>query len=442
MLLDNYCQADSSSPSLASSSSHDREAVVDVNELDTYKAIRILHKKLDVDDDGEVDDFESKKFLESDNKDTGMNNRDGAYSTAHKLRYLHQDGKDRSISVDELWEAWKNSPVHNWTTSETIYWLENYVELPECTPLFEQMSINGTLLPRLATDSQFIHKLGITDPSARQRISIKAMDVVLFGSPKFVNSSKTRDIIVSIVTVIAILACCVFYKRSIQSQKALQAVQDHLESLQRAEDQMQDLQQELDKALKAQEAVLTEKRNLEHQLQMHRQLSASSNLSEQSKSSSALNNCKNISNGDSISLDAAYVDKLEDEVKSLRKELEETLQSNEAKKFRAPLPLRSLLRATYNIESQYYNEKKAHLETKATEVKLKNQKLQKKKTSFLGYYKMAQENSLEDDINNILEVKEEIMQVTKEIKERSERWRAIEELCGCSLDLTSILQRI
>lgn len=406
-----------------------------IYELDSYKAIKTLHTKLDDDADGEVDDRESQKFLESDKIKINDNNA-GAYSTAHKLRYLHQDGKDRSISVDELWEAWKSSQVHNWTVDETVYWLNNYVELPEYSQLFEQHSINGTLLPRLAADSHFISKLGITEPSAKSKISIKAMDVVLFGPPKIGNSSKVRDIIVSIVTLIAISSCYIFYSRLCASQKTLKTMQDSLETLQKAEDQMLELQQELNKALKAQEAVVTEKRNLEHQLEMQRQFSASS-LSDQTKSvvssignSSSINNKQQqISNSDNNSLHTA---KLEQELKNLRKELQETYDSMNAKKFRAPFPLRSLLQTTYDIESQYYNEKKLSLESKATEVKLRNQKLQKKKTSFLGYYKMAQENSLEEDINTIVEVKEAIMQVTKEIKERSERWRAIEEHCGCS----------
>lgn len=411
-----------------------------IYELDSYKAIKTLHTKLDDDADGEVDDRESQKFLESDKIKINDNNA-GAYSTAHKLRYLHQDGRDRSISVDELWEAWKSSQVHNWTVDETVYWLVNYVELPEYSQLFEQHSVNGSLLPRLAADSHFISKLGITEPSAKSKISIKAMDVVLFGPPKLGNSSKVRDIIVSIVTLIAISSCYIFYSRLCASQKALKTMQDSLETLQKAEDQMLELQQELNKALKAQEAVVTEKRNLEHQLEMQRQFSASS-ISDQSKSvgsnsigigssssSSNNNNKQQNSNSDNNSLHTA---KLELELKNLRKELQETHDSMSAKKFRAPFQLRSLLQTTYDIESQYYNEKKLNLESKATEVKLRNQKLQKKKTSFLGYYKMAQENSLEEDINTIVEVKEAIMQVTKEIKERSERWRAIEEHCGCS----------
>lgn len=393
----------------------------------TFKAIKTLHKKLDVDDDGEVDDLESKKFIESSKTEAGQNHDNSRNTASQKLSYLHQDGKDKSISVDELWDAWRKSQVHNWTTDETVYWLANYVELPEYSQLFEQSSLNGTILPRLATDLQFLHKLGITDPSAKKRISIKAMDVVLFGPPKMGNSSKTRDIIVSIVILTAISACTIFYKRSIASQRALQAMQENLES-------MQELQQELDKALMAREAVATENKNLEHQLLMQRQFSASSNLSEQSRVSSP--GSKQNSNGDMISKqDAAYVAKLKDEVKSLRKELADTQSAIEAKKFRASVPLQDLLRLTYNSESQYYNEKKLNLESKATEVKLRNQKLQKKKTSFLGYYKLAQENSLEEENNTIVEVKEAIKQFTKEIKEREERWRTIEELCGCTLDL-------
>lgn len=405
---------------------------LDPYEINSFKAIRTLHSKLDSDADGEVDDLESKKFLESDK--IKVNDK----STAHKLSYLHQDGKDRSISVDELWEAWRSSQVHNWTIDETVYWLINYVELPEYSNLFIENSINGTLLPRLAADMQFISKIGITDPSAKSKISIKAMDVVLFGPPKLGNNSKLRDIIVTIVILIAISSCYIFYSRSKASQMALQATQDKLESLQKAEDQMLELQQELNKALKAQEAVVTEKKNLEHQLKMQRQFSGNS-ISEQGEKNFGYN--KTTSNGDKesdIVLDDSkhlYVTKLEEQLKSLREELQSTYDAMAAKKFRAPVQLRSLLQATYNIESQYYNEKKLNLELKATEVKIRNQKLQKKKTSFLGLYKMAQENSLEEDINSIVEIKEAILQVTKQVKERSERWRAIEEFCGCSLNL-------
>jgi len=415
-----------------------QSSIYSTPERDSYIAIRTLHSKLDVDEDGEVDDSESKKFLESDNT------RAGAYSIAQKLRYLHQDGKDRSISVHELWEAWKSSQVYNWTVDETVYWLVNHVELPEYSHLFVQKSVNGTLLPCLAADSHFISRLGITDPSAKSKISIKAMDVVLFGPPK-IGHNRVRDFVVVFITSIAILSCFVFYSRWRASQRAFMALSDtQMESLQRAEGQMMELQQELDKALKAQEAAATEKKNLEHQLEMQRQHSAS-NLSDQHK---ALNNDRASLKGDNTGDTTKELEQhsrvamLEGEVRKLREELRETYDAMASKKFRAPYPLRTLLQTTYNIESQHYNEKKLSLESKATEAKLRNQKLHKKKASFFGYYKMAQENSLEEDINAIVEIKEAIMQVTREIRERTDRWRAIEELCGCSLDLAPFVRVI
>lgn len=395
---------------------------LNIHDYDSFKAIRTLHTKMDVDADGEIDDLESKKFLESDKS------RASSVNNAHKLRYLHQDGRDRSITVDELWEAWKNSQVYNWTVDETVFWLVNHVELPDYSRIFEENAINGTILPRLATDSQFVYKLGITEPSAKSKISIKAMDVVLFGPPKFGSHSKARDVIVSLIIVIAISACYVFYSRSRASQLALQAMKDNLDSIQKAEDQISELQKELDKSLKAQEAVVSEKRNLEHQLEMQRQFSAS-NLCDNNKSSTGK------SKEDGVQEKGSDTVKLEEEVQDLRKELQETYDAMAAKKFRAPFKLRSLLKSTYDIESQYYNEKKLSLESKAKEVKLRNQKLQKKKTSFLGYYKIAQENSLEEDLNTIVEVKEAFQRITRDIKDRNERWREIEILCGCQLDL-------
>lgn len=407
-------------------------------DIDSFKAIKSLHSKLDVDADGEVDDLESKHFLESDQK-TGS-------ATAQKLRYLHQDGRDKSISVDELWSAWTSSEVHNWTVDETVYWLVNSVDLPDYAELFHKYSINGTLMPRLAADSQFLtYKLGITDPAAKSKISIKAMDVVLFGPPKL-GSSRLRELNYVIIA-LALTASAIFYSRSRASQLQLQGYKEKLDSIQKADDQISELQKELERSLKAQEAVATEKKNLEHQLEMQRQYSASSlingDTSKPNKRSVASN-----SNGDADNAsqeqtsNQIQIEKLETQVKILRRELKDTNDSLTARKFRAPQSLRNLLKHTYDLESHYYNEKKLNLEAKATEMKLRNQKLQKKKTSFLGYYKIAQENSLEDDLNTIVEVKEAFQKMTREIKERNDRWREIEEFCNCSLDLAPIVSSL
>lgn len=413
---------------------------IDEWEIDSYKAIKTLHSKLDVDRDGEVDNFESKKFLDTTSKQVNEGAKGATVSKSNekKLDYLHKD--DPAITVDELWLAWKKSQAHNWTVEDTINWLTYAVELPEYSETFRQRNINGSVLPQIAADHHVLSKMGITEPAAKSRISIKAMDVVLFGPPKLGGSSKMRDFVVTVIILIAMSSCGVFYSRSLATQRELRYIQDSkLEALHKAEAQMSELQQELNKALKAQEAAASEKKNLEHQLEMHRQYSGS-NLSAHGVkgNKSSLDAANSRSASEETSDHEQYINKLEQELKSLRKELQGTCDAIAAKSYRAPQQLRLLLQATYNMESQYFKQRKMNLESKAAEAKMRNQKLQKKKASLLGFYKMAQENSVEEGINTIVELKESLMQITREIKEQTDRWRAIEELCGCSLDLTPL----
>lgn len=105
----------------------------------------------------------------------------------------------------ELWEAWLRSEVHNWTVEQTSEWLVMNVELPQYVPTFIQHRVTGATLPRYVYrkktqdffETHFIvfrlavnnmhylgNVLGIKDPIHKQKISLKAMDVVLFGPPK------------------------------------------------------------------------------------------------------------------------------------------------------------------------------------------------------------------------------------------------------------------
>ena len=90
------------------------------------------------------------------------------------------------VSVQELWEAWIQSEVHNWTAQQTCDWLEVSVRLPQYARSFIDYKVTGALLPRLAVNNMnFLSTvLGIKDPIHKQKIVLKAMDVVLFGSPK------------------------------------------------------------------------------------------------------------------------------------------------------------------------------------------------------------------------------------------------------------------
>lgn len=113
------------------------------------------------------------------------------------------------ISVKELWEAWIKSEVHNWTVEQTTEWLTTSVDLPQYVPSFITHKVTGANLPRFVSyntpkspisyifcrlavnNVNYFNHLGIKDPIHKQKLVLKAMDVVLFGPPK---GQYSRDI--------------------------------------------------------------------------------------------------------------------------------------------------------------------------------------------------------------------------------------------------------
>ncbi|CAH0719040.1 unnamed protein product, partial [Brenthis ino] len=147
------------------------------------EAITQLHRQLDDDANGNVDLSESDDFLREELQyDSGYEKRQRAFH--------HND--DMHISVKELWEAWLRSEVHNWTVEQTVEWLSDSVDLPQYKSLFLQHRVTGATLPRLAVNNmQYVSNvLGIKDPIHKQKLALKAMDVVLFGPPKVHREAK------------------------------------------------------------------------------------------------------------------------------------------------------------------------------------------------------------------------------------------------------------
>ncbi|ENN72286.1 hypothetical protein YQE_11068, partial [Dendroctonus ponderosae] len=139
-------------------------------------SIITLHKQLDDDEDGNIDYAESDNFLKEELK---------YHSGTEKRQKAFHQNNDMHISVKELWEAWLKSEVHNWTVEQTTEWLINNVHLPQYAPNFLLNKVKGANVPRLAVNNaNYLGILGIKDPIHKQKISLKAMDVVLFGPPK------------------------------------------------------------------------------------------------------------------------------------------------------------------------------------------------------------------------------------------------------------------
>ncbi|XP_018020211.1 uncharacterized protein LOC108676613 isoform X2 [Hyalella azteca] len=162
-------------------------------DVSSYEAIRSLHRLLDDDKSGQIDMNESVEFLKEELTITdGYNSRQ---------RNLHNNS-DRFISVEDLWFIWKRSEVHNWTVEETVTWMSETVGLPQYADTIVSHGINGSYLPRLTMNrgNYLGTELGIKGLSHRTKVTVKAMDAVLFGPPKV---SRNKDLLIAgLVTVI------------------------------------------------------------------------------------------------------------------------------------------------------------------------------------------------------------------------------------------------
>nr|CAD7449716.1 unnamed protein product [Timema bartmani] len=81
----------------------------------------------------------------------------------------------------------------------------------------------------------YLHNvLGIKDPIHKQKIALKAMDVVLFGPPKDYNN-HIKDLVLVTLLLGALIGCWYAYRQNKNSRKHLRRMMKDMESLQKAE---------------------------------------------------------------------------------------------------------------------------------------------------------------------------------------------------------------
>jgi stromal interaction molecule 1 len=162
---------------------------------------------------------------------------------ARREKIFHK--KDDEITVTDLWQTWAKSEVYNWTVEQTAEWLVHSVDLPQYAQVFVEKNVTGAKLPLAASDPSFLIKvLGISNSIHRSKISLKAMDVVLFGPPKE-PTNWVKDIIVSSLLVALLTALFWAYKQKMRSEEDIAKMMKDLESLTKAEKMLQDMQSKL-----------------------------------------------------------------------------------------------------------------------------------------------------------------------------------------------------
>ncbi|XP_035222166.1 stromal interaction molecule homolog isoform X2 [Stegodyphus dumicola] len=370
-----------------------------------YEAIRSLHRQLDDDANGSIDVSETDEFLRDELQ----------YENGYE-RHKEFHGNDKYINVDELWQAWKTSEVHNWTIDETVEWLITQVDLPQYEHNFRNNGVTGASLPLLAQNANnyISHNLGIKDSIHKQKIALKAMDVVLFGVPKYRNYFK--DVILVLSLVIAVGGCWFAYVQHKHSQTHMQKMMQDMEALQKAEDSLRDLQKELNKARQEQEIVSIEKQDLERRLQDEITTAKKYNV--------------NVANDGTDSGDVVKLLELEKQLKVARNDLREAEKKLEARHWVAPPSLQHWLQLTHELELRSYNAKKAVAEQQLQAAKEGCEKLSKKRATFMGAFRIAHGSSIDDVDDRIMKAKSALYEVTTDLQERMHRWKQIELLCG------------
>ncbi|XP_053594125.1 stromal interaction molecule homolog isoform X2 [Microplitis demolitor] len=364
------------------------------------EAIKTLHSQLDDDADGDVDLSESDDFLREELQyEAGYERRQRAFH--------HND--DMHISVRELWEAWLRSEVHNWTIEQTSEWLTTNVELPQYVPNFIQHRVTGATLPRLAVNNMHYlnNVLGIKDPIHKQKIALKAMDVVLFGPPKD-SGHSLKDLILITLLFGALIGCWYAYQQKKSSQKHLRRMMKDMEGLHKAELALEDLQKELERARLEQENATTAKQNLEKRLQ-----------------------------DESMGLHTSYSDlevsQLKAEIEMLKMELQRAEGELEDRCWSPPVGLQHWLQLTHEIENKSYTKKKISAEKQLQQAREACEKLRKKRSSLVGAFVSTHGKSIDEVDKSIVEARTALNEVTAELQERVHRWKQMELLCGFNI---------
>ncbi|XP_054088520.1 stromal interaction molecule 1 isoform X2 [Zeugodacus cucurbitae] len=363
------------------------------------EAIRTLHRQLDDDDNGNIDLSESDDFLREELK------YDSGYEKRQKAFHFNDD---MHISVKELWEAWLRSEVHNWTMEQTTDWLAQSVQLPQYVELFRLHKVTGATLPRLAVNNMHYvgNVLGIKDPIHKQKIALKAMDVVLFGPPRE-TGTRWKDYILVTLLLSAIIGCWYAYQQNKNAKRHLRRMAQDMEGLQRAEQSLQEMQKELERARMEQENVATEKMDLERRLKEAPTLSSSSSDLE--------------------------VQKLKKEIEILRTELSRAEIELVDNCWTPPPQLQSWLQYTYELESKNHLKKRVSAEKQLQSAREACEKLRKKRSSLVGAFVSTHGKSIDDVDRSIVEARNSLSEVTNELQERLHRWKQIENCLGFNI---------
>uniref|UniRef100_A0A672STD8 Stromal interaction molecule 2-like n=1 Tax=Sinocyclocheilus grahami TaxID=75366 RepID=A0A672STD8_SINGR len=373
----------------------------------SLEALQHIHREMDDDQDGGIEVEESVEFIIEDMQQQQQ---------ANKHSKLHHE--DQHITLEELWKGWKSSEVHNWTQEDVLRWLREFVELPQYEKGFKELRVNGNTLPRIASNEPSFMStyLKIQDQQHKQKLKLKALDVVLFGPPTRPPHNWMKDLVLIVSVVMGIGGCWFAKVQNKASKIHISKMMKDLESLQRAEQSHRDLQEQLEKAQEEKRTVAVEKKNLEEKMR-----------DEIQGAQEEANRLHKLRDGAVSELTRLwYAEEELEQVRDALKRAEKDMQYL----WSVPESLQLWLQLTHEVEVQYYNVKKQSAEQQLATAKDEAEKIKKKRNSLFGTLHVAHSSSLDQVDQRIMEAKNALAEVTACLRERLHRWQQIESLSG------------
>ncbi|KAH7731501.1 Protein STIM-1 c [Aphelenchoides avenae] len=340
-----------------------------------FAAIKELHRLMDDDQSGSIDRFESADFLTEDLKVAGSDR-------SKRERAFHHNNDD-SITVDDLWESWFQSDERMWTNEELVDWLTHAVKLPQYAANVVAAKSSGIALPRMAVqNSSYVSNvLGVRSFVHRQKIQLKALDVVLFGFHD--KSSRLKDIALAALAIGLVSVLILFKAHRNRSRRKMEELASRLSELATMETDFAGAQKRF-------EAEQRDRQDL---------------------------------------TESEHIQALKNQLMEAERRLEMNGYDS------IPFALQPLLRRTYEMEAAYINTQKLECLSEMREAKEFVDKMRRKQSSVLNSLKLATGASSGTDAvdSKVFALKTRMERIKLTMDECQQRWMDIETLCGFSI---------
>ncbi|CAI8033145.1 Stromal interaction molecule 1 [Geodia barretti] len=335
---------------------------------------------------------------------------------------------DSQITSEDLWLSWQQNEVFHWTSAEVVHWLTVYVELPQYGDVFYKLNVTGRHLPRLANNTRGMLQslLGVTDSQHKQKLRLRAMDLVLFGPPNG-KYSLWKDVVVAL----SVSLCVVGVAYALRQRRVTQQrIDTFLESFREKERELRALHEKLEEQKEGCDETDGGRRGREETGGEEGDSSPAKSFPGSSPSPESEASLPPFSRNSSAStsFDGSLA-RAQEEIVLLRRELND-LGSQLASNTLSRSLLQSLLQDSCRYEREHVEKRRREAQDEITRAQRVCDKIKKRRTSLFGTFHLANSSALEEAGLQITRAVNNMQKVSESFEEYHQRWRRIEQVCN------------